>query len=795
MVKNIARLLELSGKRDSCSKCTLLGRKFVPAFYPKVSPKNIIMVVGEAPGYEEVNQGEPFVGKSGQLLRECLKEVGFTVDELVFSNVCKCHPDNNETPTTDEINYCVPHYLEREIELIKPQLIIAVGSVAFKGLRLGDKITESRGQVVYLPNDIAVFPTYHPSYILRNYAFISVFKSDLRKAYNLLFVESSFKEDKCLIVTNSDDLKSFDSFYLDCKSNKSVVSIDIETNNMLNPLEVGSSLVCVGISDGDKSFCVVINHPDIVDLKYRNDSIESLKKFMSDKDIGKIGHNLIFDYKWLVSRGIEVNRILGDTMVMAHIIDENRKERDYGLKVLVMEYFGCYKHHMDLESINELGLYNCEDVYYTKKLYDIFWNKMDLGQRGLLRDVISKGIPVLAQMELEGIQIDLEYCVELSRTLVLEQQDRVVELDSLGFKGVNLNSNDQLAKVIFDDFQEIPTKVTKTGKRSVDEETIVYFANERNKEWAKVILEYRRTEKMLTTYIDKFYELADSNSRVRGQFHMIGTVTGRLSSSKPNLQNISKDSRVLRMFTATQNYKFFYFDFSQIELCIAASVANERTMIKMYKDGKDIHRFTASKILNKPESEVTKDDRQKAKAVNFGFLYGAAAETFQRTAKADYGVNIPITQCERFRKTFFETFSDLSSWYELVKSEVKRTGCIRYPTGRIRHLGIGGSYEDKTGDIFRQAVNSPIQGGASDIVVYSMGELYSIIRKRKLPARFILTVHDSVLLECWDREDVMEELRGCLDLIMNDVLPNKFTWLKVPMRVDVNIGSDWSKLK
>ena len=795
MVKDISKVLELSSKCDACNECILLNRKFVPAYSHNEFKTGSILILGEAPGYDEALEGKPFWGKSGQLLRTSLKEVGFNVDEIVFTNVWKCHPMNNEIPEEADESICIENYLKKELDFFKPQLIIAVGSVACKGLGLSDRITGIRGQTLLLDNGITVLPTYHPAYILRNYAHISVFKSDLRKAYNLLFSSSTFKEDDCCSITNLDASKEFEESYKDWKIKKSIVAIDIETNNMLNPLEVGSFLVSVAISDGEKTFCIVLNHPDIVDLKYRNASLELLKRFMKDKDIGKVGHNLTFDVKWLISRGIEVENILGDTMVMAHILDENRKEKDYALKVLVMEYFGCYKHHLDLENLKELMLYNCEDAYYTRRLYDIFWDKMDSGQRGLLKDIVAKGIPVLAQMELEGIRIDLEYCRELSKTLALEQKDRIKSLESMGFKGVNLNSNDQLARVIFDEFKEIPTKTTSTGKRSVDEETIVHFAYDENRNWAKTILDYRKTEKLLTTYIDKFYELADGNSRVRGQFHLTNTVTGRSASSKPNLQNISKDKRVLRMFVATEGYKLFYFDFSQIELRIAASVANERTMIKLYNEDKDIHKFTAAKVLNKSESELTKDEREKGKPVNFGFIYGAYADTFQRTAKSDYGLYIPISQCEKFRKTFFETFYDLELWYERVRMELKKTGCVHYPTGRIRHLTIGGSYEDKTGDLFRQAVNSPIQGSAWDVVFFTMGELFRIIRKKKIPARFLLTVHDSALLECWDREDVIEELKGYLDLIMKDILPAKFKWLKVPMKVDISVGKSWDELK
>ena len=295
MVKDISRLLELSSKNSICSKCKFLDRKFVPISYPKFSTENIVMVIGEAPGWEEAKEGVPFVGKSGQLLRDNLKEVGFDANKIIFSNVCKCHPVDNETPTDAEIDLCVPNYLEKEIKLFNPQLIIAVGSIACKGLGLNEKITNIRGQILSLDSGITVVPTYHPAYILRNYAHISVFKSDLRKAYNLLFTSSTFKESDCCIVSDLNGLGKFEEFYRNCRSSKSIVSVDNETNNTLDPLSVGSSLVCVGTSDGDRNFSIFLNHTDITDLKYRNYALELLKRYMSDRAIGKVGQNFVFD--------------------------------------------------------------------------------------------------------------------------------------------------------------------------------------------------------------------------------------------------------------------------------------------------------------------------------------------------------------------------------------------------------------------------------------------------------------------------------------------------------------------
>jgi len=787
-----AKVISFSKKDpELCKGCKFLERTFVPLHsYGEIKP-NKVVIVGEAPGWEEAKQRIPFIGKSGQLLRECLRDVGFTDDEFIITNVIKCHPPDNATPDDDSIEKCANIYLFRELECLKPLMIIALGAVACKGLGILGQITKIRGEFTKFLG-ISVLPTFHPAYVLRNDNQMSTFKSDLRQAYNFIHKKIYFTEESCLVIKDSRGLDELEEFYKTAKANKSVLAVDIETNNMLDPTSVGSSLVCVGLSNGKRNYSVMVNHPYVLDLKFRQNALALLKRILSDKSIGKVGHNFVFDIKWLVSRGIEVEGISGDTMVMSHLINENKLKHD--LETLVREHFGEYRHNFNLEDIDELGLYNCEDVYYTHKLYELFWKKLADSTKNLLENTISNAIPVLAQMELEGVGIDLEYARELSRICDVKKQGCIITLNAMGFRNINLNSNDQLASVIFDKLGEKPERFTPTGKRCMDDAVISKF-EEQGKEWAKALTEYKRLTHFQNTYINKFLELASGDGRVRGKFKLTGTVTGRLSSREPNLQNIPVDKQILRMFVPENGYKFFYFDFSQAELKVGCSIANERTMIKMFNEGKDIHTFTAAKIMGKREADVTKEDRQKAKAVNFGFLYGAQAATFQHTAKNDYGLDLPLSTCEKFRDAFFRTFSDFESWYERTRYEITHKGYIEYPTGRFRHFGRISRSDKNFGEIFRQAINSPVQGSSSDIVLLTMGELYKIIKKRNIPAKFLLTVHDSVMLEIWDKEEVEEELRGYLDLVLKDIVPSKCKWLKVPMTVEARSGYSWDKVK
>ena len=265
------------------------------------------------------------------------------------------------------------------------------------------------------------------------------------------------------------------------------------------------------------------------------------------------------------------------------------------------------------------------------------------------------------------------------------------------------------------------------------------------------------------------------------------------SSQKPNLQNIPRDKKIKKMFVVPEGYKLLNIDASQAELRIASSIANEPTMIRAYNDGEDIHTLTASKVLGKSMADITKNDRQKAKGVNFGFIYGASAQGFMYYAEGTYGLKLSLKECEVFRHKYFSVYPGFLSWYDRTKVALRKNGYIEYPTGRFARFPIVKGVVDIPNDILRKAVNYPVQGSSSDIILFIMVCLTRFLRRSKIDAKIIITVHDSIVLEV--KEGYDQDIVAEVDNIAQYDVPKFFPWLKVPMLFDSAIGASWGDLE
>jgi len=310
---------------------------------------------------------------------------------------------------------------------------------------------------------------------------------------------------------------------------------------------------------------------------------------------------------------------------------------------------------------------------------------------------------------------------------------------------------------------------------------------------AKYLLKIRTYEKLLSTYVEKLPEIIKNDGKVHGNFNICGTRTGRLSSSDPNLQNIPRDKAVKKLFVATEGNVLLQADFSQAELRCGCSIANEKNMIGAYLTGVDIHTLTASKLWNINIESVTKEQRQKAKGTNFGFLYGSSPEGFQRIAENDYGLKLSLQECAEFRQKWFNLYPDFLKWYDRTCEFVSKYGYIEYPTGRFRRFPEAKGLREVPRDVFRKAVNSPVQGSSSDIVLFVMVCLRRVLEKLKLPAKMILTVHDSIVFD--GEKGCMEDVISEVNTICDKSIPKQFPWLKVPMKFDYAMGISWGELE
>jgi DNA polymerase-1 len=770
-------------KKPSCEKCAYKDRPLVP---PTIAESKIV-VIGEAPGQNEVSQKAPFVGESGKLLRKLMDEVGLDSNAVSYMNVVYCHPPNNEVPHKSALKLCPPSFLAMDLYTIKPEVVILAGAVALNHFFPKQKIMERKGTLI-VKDGVSYFPVLHPSYCLRNQNFVPILRSDLNKV-NLFLKGELYQDREYTLAMDKEQLDAFKVVLLE----KEIISVDIETNNNLDPFTPGAliTVISFGYAPG-KAVCVPLNHPENINIDTQDRCQEFVREILKSK-VAKVFHNCTFDLRWLRKFGFEINGVISDTMIMSYLLDENRLS--YSLKVLAPEFLTGYQ-FAPSEKLSELSKYCCEDSDYTLQLYRLFHSKLTTFPKlmDLLYKVIMPFCSVIVDMELTGILIDIDYADKLQEkyTKELGKLNAAVAENYPSSKKVDLGSPKQLSNLLFNRLKFKPIKATKTGF-SVDHEVLVKLAEQQNCGLAKYLVSIRKVEKALSTYVIKIPPMVHIDGRLRGGFNIVGTRTGRLSSQNPNMQNIPRDKDIKKMFVAPEGYQILNIDASQAELRVGCSIADEKTMIRAYNEGTDIHALTASKIIGKPLDKVSKADRQAAKGVNFGFIYGSSAEGFMYYAEGSYGLKLSIKECEDFRRKFFLLYSGFLGWYRRTETLLRRQGFIEYPTGRFARFPQAKGLAMMPGDILRKAVNYPVQGSSSDIILFTMVCLRNFLRKSKLEANIIITVHDSIVLEVKNgvEHDITEEISNISKLD----IPKYFPWLQVPMLFDIHVGRSWGELQ
>lgn len=773
-------------KKAACRDCPYHSRTFVPSYIGETD----VVIIGEAPGFTEAKELCPFVGESGQLLRKTLREVGFDDTKITYINTVSCHPPSNEKPHKIAQDLCTKLFLFNQLQELKPKLVILAGSVALNTFFPKDSITVKAGSV--LSNEQFKFiPVLHPAYCLRNPTSTPKLRKDLKKAYQFvngsLLINKNYK-----LVDSLEVLEEARSVIL----SSPIISYDVETNGTVDVFDPNLELWTVGFGYApNNAYCFPYEHPEFTNIALKEKCRQTIIEICSSS-VRKIAHNAIFDIQVLKKKGIELKGLYADTMVMAALTDENRYS--LGLKQLAAEYLdGCVFQWS--EKLSELAPYNCEDCDNTLGLFEVFFAQLKPNQRlfGLMKDIIVPMLYVIVDMELDGAYINASTGKKLSDEFhqKLEAIREAIDDRYPEARGVNLSSPKQVGELLFEKLKlPVIRRSEKTKVPSTDDETLSTLAKKKCK-LAEFLLQIRKYEKLISTYVEKMPKACGPDGRIHCNFNICGTVTGRISSSKPNLQNIPRDKTVKSMFAAKEGYVLVNADASQAELRVGCSIAQEPRMIEAYQNGADVHRLTASSIWNISLQEVSKDQRQKAKSCNFGFVYGQSPEGFQKLAEHDYGLTLSIEECREFRKKWFDLYPGFPDWYERVRSELREKGYVEYPTGRRRRFPEVKGYTIVPDDIFRRAVNAPVQGSSSDIVLFTMVKLKRIIEKYKLSEsmKIIITVHDSIMLECLEK-DVSNVLRPEVDLICKHDIPKQFPWLAVPMIFDFGVGPDWGHL-
>jgi DNA polymerase-1 len=527
----------------------------------------------------------------------------------------------------------------------------------------------------------------------------------------------------------------------------------------------------------------------VVDLFELPSAQMKLNKLISEKEI--VGHNLKFDLKHLAALGITPYATF-DTFIASHFLGFERHSLRHLAEVILGKTLDKSYQLSDWSrpalTKEQLG-YAAMDVYVVRELFYRMrerLNSLPIRDRGseLLRTRTARVfnlknpaviiemafVQEVAKLESAGIPVDLEEIERLTKEF--ERKLQKLNIEFITRHRIDPMSPRQVGNLLTKKLG-LSLPETQKGNIATDDRTLSMYMDVKE---VREILEIRRIKKAL----DKLKEISHSvrKGRIYPEFKQIGAVTGRMASSGPNVQNIPRDMRSL--FRAEEGKTFVISDFSQIELRIAAEYVGDKNMIKAFKEGKDLHRYTASLVLEKPEDEITKKERQIAKAMNFGLIYGISARGLSEYARSSYGAEIDPSAADVLRKKFFRYFHSFLEWHERVKKELKEKEEVKGTTL------LGRPYRALT---FTDAVNYPIQGTGANLLKLAVLMFDVEAKKEGLEARPVNLIHDEILIEC--PKEQSQKVKETLESAMKKA--GQITLKEVPVEVESVIDERWSK--
>ncbi len=524
--------------------------------------------------------------------------------------------------------------------------------------------------------------------------------------------------------------------------------------------------------------------------------VEEFMPYFKSELVAKVAHNMKYDAQVLDKYGVEIQGPIFDTMIAHYLMQpEGKHGMDYlselylGYQPISIETLigkkGKGQGSMADLSPEEIRDYACEDADITMQLKALFEPEI---QKPHLKDLFyNLEMPlvlVLKDMELEGIKIDVDglkkYSTELEQD-ILELQQKIIEFAGMDF---NIDSPKQLGDILFE-ILKIATnaKKTKTGQYATSEDILSKYINRHP--IVPLILDYRELRKLKSTYVDALPLLATMNDhRIHSHFMQTVTATGRLSSTNPNLQNIpirtEKGRAIRKSFIArNEDYVLMAADYSQIELRIMAVLSEDPNMLKAFQEGADIHAATASRVFATPIDAVTREQRGKAKAVNFGIIYGQSAFGLAEN------LNISRTEAKEIIDNYFSQYPGVKAYMDNAIARARQLGYVETIMQRRRYLpDINSANAVVRGFAERNAINAPIQGSAADIIKVAMIRVFNKMKERGLTSRLLLQVHDELVF------DVHKSEIEVMQLLVKEEMENAVEF-GVPLTVEVNKGENW----
>ncbi|MDY6911869.1 MAG: DNA polymerase I, partial [Chloroflexota bacterium] len=603
-----------------------------------------------------------------------------------------------------------------------------------------------------------------------------------------MFAESESSNDY-KVVNTADAL---DILTLKLSASK-VLAVDTETTSTdaRHANLVGISLA---VNEGE-AWYVPVGHREGAQLPLAQVS-SKLKPILEDSHIDKIAHNGKYDVAVLSKHGIELRCLAADTMIAAHLLGQQAlglKQLTFGRLGIEMTPIsdligsGAKQISMDEVEIGRVAGYACTDADMTLRLNGLF--ETELKNEGLWKLFSKVEMPlvtILYRMERNGIALDVQMLAGMSQTLFDEMGKLEAEIYNWVGHQFNINSSQQLGKVLFDELKLPPTKKTKSG----------YSTNASVLEGLRgihpivgYILDYRQFAKLKSTYVDALPALVDPETgRVHTSFNQTVTATGRLSSSDPNLQNIPIRSelgkKIRQAFVAPgDDSVLLAADYSQIELRVMAHLSQDPGLLAAFSADEDIHTTTAAKVFGVENSGVTSDMRRIAKVVNFGVIYGMS----------DYGLEqatgLSRSEAAEFIRVYFQKYKGVVDYIETTKRQASEQGYVQTILGRRRYIpDIKSSNYQIRQAAERMAINMPVQGTAADIIKLAMIKIQNEMDARNLKSKMLLQVHDELLFEVPPEEiELMQQL-------VHDLMPKAMEF-SVPLKIESKMGHSWGEME
>lgn len=786
----------------ACHDCNLCAFSSPTCIWGAGPSKAKVMVVNSYATEQDEQEGAAVMPSS---LVERLRAIGLDPEKVYYTNAIKCACPRGTKYKVGDIKKCKQH-LDKEIAAVQPTYVLVLGAQALKATVDGS-ITELNGVMVE-KDGIKYMPSYSPGIVYRDPGKAPF----VEKAMNNFkaMMEGSLEglpELDIRLITNMRELKR--AFHHLKDNNYLHLSYDIETTGLVR-FEDEVNLFGFGNDQVQYIIPLEARYSPLKGARLaQRKLIRTCVNWLNRNAKALVAGNGKFDDLFLKYRfGVKPN-ITFDVVLASHILNENTPN---GVKEnAVLE---CNAPEWDVDKDLKTGKYKTRekyqeyltylgyDIYYEYKLYRVFHKKLkqDRALMKLFYHLYMPGIISYETVEEHGVFIYPQQFKKVRKHLESEREAIEKQLLKMAKHEVNWNSPAQIQKLLYEELKLPVIETTESGSPSTSEATLMQLRDKHP--IVELILKYRGVNIQISHFIDGWINRMWGR-RLFPNFKLHGTVTGRTSCTDPNLQQIPRDPIIRNLVGAPEGWSVVEIDYSQAELRIAAIMSGDETMKRIYQTGGDIHTHTYEMITGEKVSDdkyIKKEQRKKAKAVNFGFVYGMGWRKFKIYARDNYGVDLTDKEAEQWRERFFQAYHSLPKWHSKQRRIVQSMGQVRSPIGRLRRLpDIYSTDKSKKAEAERQSINSPVQGFGSDLTILGMSEIMGnaqyydpdyVLDKDKF---FVIgTVHDATLFEvrndylmefCPRAKHILEHPKALEDVFHFDT--------DVPIVADVAVGRSW----